>query len=251
MKDTKKIIAFTKDVLSNASEIDNWIDESLEPIKDYTDTFGDLAGPIKGLLSILNLRRKYVLKSFLKNYSNCLNEEEFELSETEKEKLTKFFEKKSNILHISSIIEGLNQTKSIKTSAILGVLAGKFLKNKQDVTKEDLIIIESLKQFDDFDLENFIKLVDIYVFKKDFIKEPIEDKDITWRNTIKDNEEFRILTDDKKKMLFVISVEKFKGTGVLSFGVGGIGSVGNALGSFVISNMTQKLYTLVKDIDIN
>ena len=68
----KEIIEFTKQVLGNVAKLDNVIDKALEPIKDYTDTIGDIISPIKSLIAISNLKKRLTLKSFVVNYANQL-----------------------------------------------------------------------------------------------------------------------------------------------------------------------------------
>jgi hypothetical protein len=81
----KEIIQFTKDAFQNIGRWDNIIDDALSPMKDYTDTFGDIATPVKSLFSIIALKRKLTLKAFIKNYAKCLNADKINnIAETEK-----------------------------------------------------------------------------------------------------------------------------------------------------------------------
>ena len=43
----ENFIEFTKVIAAKAVQLDDIIDLALEPVKDYTDTLGDLAGPVK------------------------------------------------------------------------------------------------------------------------------------------------------------------------------------------------------------
>ncbi|WP_146153593.1 hypothetical protein [Adhaeribacter arboris] len=43
-----------------------------------------------------------------------------------------------------------------------------------------------------------------------------------------------------------LTIEKLKRTGALSFGQGGLGSVGNALGAFMFTDFTKSLYEVIK-----
>ncbi|PSR54703.1 hypothetical protein AHMF7605_14895 [Adhaeribacter arboris] len=112
-----EIIRMTKSAIEKLPELDNLIDKAIEPIKDYTDTLGDLASPVKAFLSIASLRRRIALKAFLTNYANSLSNG-YEIDKDEITKLENYFSKSENIQFVSEIIENGIQAKSIKCSSI-------------------------------------------------------------------------------------------------------------------------------------
>jgi hypothetical protein len=249
MEDSKGIVALTKTILERVQDIDDIIDKALEPVKDYSDTIGDIVAPVKSIVSIINLRKKMAFKSFLKKYSECLVGK-YNLSNKETIKLEKYFEKNENLHFVSEIIENGISARSIKCSSILGLIAGMSIKEKKEFNNSDLIIISSLKEMTDFDLDNFVELYNKIEF-------------ITWGKRVEANEllnrEFRTLefyNEQSKGKLNMdkdsldLTIEKLKRTGALSYGEGGIGSIGNSRGAFIFTNTTVKLYDIINESNI-
>lgn len=242
----KELISFTKKAITLFPRLDDIVDKLIEPVKDYTDTLADLGLPIKTVLSIVSYRQRLMLKSFLKNYANCLLED-YELDQKEIEKLEGYLSKKENLQFISEIIESGVQAKAIKCSAILGVLAGRTLKEKQELNDRDVVMIETLSAIHDIDLMNFAELIESYRalhrnnnwdFKTEFRTLEMYERGPKW-TTLK-----------VSKASLELTIEKLKRTGALSFGAGGIGSVGNARGAFVFSPYTEALYTLIRQTKV-
>jgi hypothetical protein len=106
--------------------------------------------------------------------------------------------------------------------------------------------VNSLKEMTDIDIRNFVELIknvnihnpptsvlktiyDIEIRTKDFYGE------FNWGKSI---------SVDKVSLDY--TVEKLKRTNTLSCGEGGLGSVGNAKGAFMVSPVTLQLYDLIK-----
>lgn len=249
MGNSNEIIKFTKDVLSNIGDIDDLIDNSLEPIKDYTDTIGEIATPIKSIISIVSLRRKLALKSFIKNYANSLSAG-FNIDSKEIEKLHNYFKKPKNVQFVAEIIENGILAKSVKCSAILGVIAGNVLKTKKELNDMDLVIISSLKEMTDIDLNNFVELVENIqsVYAEDLWnkKNYFETEFHTF--TIYATEGWNPIKVERRSL--ELTIEKLKRTGALTSGSGGIGSPGNVVGSFMFYELTKELYEVIKKTGI-
>ncbi|AQY22806.1 hypothetical protein [Riemerella anatipestifer] len=243
MNEGEKLIEFTKVVLNRVSELDNIIDEAIEPIKDYTETIEDIAVPIKSFFAIYNLKKKLAFKSFVINYSKQINDG-YEIDEKETKKLISFFSNKRNVTYISEIIDNAINAKSLKSTALLGVIAGKFIKEKDIITYQHLSIIDSLKAMTDFDLENFVALCD-------YLK--------TVKTAHKDTSEYRtedFFSDDNenkpniKRESLEFTIEKLKRTNGLTYNTGGIGQAGNSKGSFETNEITSELYKLIVETKI-
>ena len=71
MNDIRKII---QKALVRLEEVDDIIDSSLEDIKDITDTAGDIAGPIKLVVSLYGQFKRRKFKSFLKSYGKNIQQ---------------------------------------------------------------------------------------------------------------------------------------------------------------------------------
>jgi hypothetical protein len=244
MENKNEIIEFTKVIVENFPEFDDFIDEILEPVKDYTNTLGDIATPFKSIASIFNLSKKLILKSFLKNYARCLTEN-YQLDTSEVNKLKKYFKNKSNFQFISEAIDSGLHAKSVKSSALLGVIAGKILKDKSELNMTDLVIISSLREMTDIDLENFILLIENIglVYAEEIEKNGYFEKEFRTKD-IYGTEGWTPINVDRLSLK--LAIEKLKRTGALSYGEGGIGSVGNALGAFKITPLTKEFYELIK-----
>ncbi|MDY3326915.1 hypothetical protein PG299_03675 [Riemerella anatipestifer] len=243
MNEGEKLIEFTKVVLNRVSELDNIIDEAIEPIKDYTETIEDIAVPIKSFFAIYNFKKKLAFKSFVINYSKQINDG-YEIDEKETKKLISFFSNKRNVTYISEIIDNAINAKSLKSTALLGVIAGKFIKEKDIITYQHLSIIDSLKAMTDFDLENFVALCD-------YLK--------TVKTAHKDTSEYRaedFFSDDNenkpniKRESLEFTIEKLKRTNGLTYNTGGIGQAGNSKGSFETNEITSELYKLIVETKI-
>ena len=235
----QEIIKFTKEILSNTAKIDDVIDKALEPIKDYTDTIGDIATPIKSLIAIVNLKKRLTFKSFVANYANQLNKG-YIIDEEETKKLQNYFKDKKNIAFISDIIDNAINSKSLKATAILGVIAGKLIKEKNELTYDYLSIIDSLRIMTDFDIENFVVLYDYLPIVGTSHEETNEYRT---RDFYKDENPTKIKLD---RVSLELTIEKLKQTNGLTYSEGGIGQAGNSKGAFEINEVTKELYRLIK-----
>jgi len=232
-----------EDVFKNIESFDDLVDLLLHPIKDYTDIIGDLAQPVRALYSIYSLRKRFQLKSFIKGYNRALGENK--LTEEDKQKLVKYFEKEKNILLISEILESAISSLSVKSSALLGVIAGRVLLNKSEsLSNSDYVLIGALKNLTDIDLDLFNQLVKF-----------IKNSDPPFRETDHGMVEYRFrdiykamnhdqIPFERDQMEAV--TEKLKNLGVLSYSAGGIGSYGNDRGAFMFSKYSEVLNELIQ-----
>ncbi|MFH6964689.1 hypothetical protein ACHRVK_10000 [Flavobacterium plurextorum] len=235
----KEIIEFTKQVLDNASKIDDLIDSALDPIKDYTDTIGDLITPIKGLITILNLKKRLTLRAFIINYSSQLYGS-YIINEKETIKLQNYLKDKKNLSYISEIIDNAINSKSLKASALLGSIAGNAIKEKKELTYEYFSIIDTLRILTDYDIENFIILYE-------YLPQAGTSHDETEEYRTSDFYDSENTTPiHLNRDLVELTIEKMKRTNGLTYNEGGIGQSGNAKGCFEINNVTKELYRIIK-----
>lgn len=243
MASAQQIIEFSRNVLTNLSKLDDVLDKTLEPITDYTDTIQDISTPIKSFIAIIDFKRKLNLKAFIKSYSKELGES-YEINEKETIKLKNFFENKKNIIYISDIIDSAIQSKSLKSTSLLGVVAAKFIKDKNTINYIDLSIIESLRVMNDFDLENFKSL---YEYLSKIYNENKESNEFRTKDFY-EKQNPKTINMDRESL--ELTIEKLKRTNGLTYSVGGIGLIGNAKGAFEINQTTEKLYKLIKETKI-
>lgn len=234
----KEIIEFTKQVLDNASKIDNLIDNALDPIKDYTDTIGDLIAPVKGLISIINLKKRLTLRAFIINYSKFLDGG-YIINEEETFKLQNYLKNKKNLSYISEIIDNAVNSKSLKASALLGAIAGNVIKDKNELTYNNFSIIDTLRVLTDYDIENFIILYE-YLPEVGTAHDETEE----YRTSdFYDSENIKAI--DLNRDSLELTIEKMKRTNGLTYNEGGIGQSGNAKGCFEINKVTKELYRMI------
>jgi len=239
----KEIIEFTKQVLGNVARIDDIIDKAIEPIKDYTDTIGDLITPIKSLIAISNLKKRMTLKAFVVNYAKQLFDN-YEIDEKETLKLQNYFKDKKNINYISDIIDNAINSKSLKATAILGVIAGQLIREKRELNYDDLSVIDTLRIMTDFDIENFIVL---YEYLPSIGTSHDQTNEYRTRDFY-DEENLNKIQLDRNSL--ELTIEKMKRTNGLTYNEGGIGQSGNSKGSFEINDTTKELYRLFKATQI-
>jgi hypothetical protein len=243
MDNSKEIIEFTKQILNKTIKIDDAIDKALEPIKDYTDTIGDIIAPIKSLIAISNLKKRLTLKSFISNYAKQLFDN-YQIDEEETLRLHNYFKDKKNIIYISDIIDNAINSKSLRATAILGAIAGKIIKEKNELTYDYLSIIETLRGMTDFDIDNFIIL---YEYLPIIGTSHDQTDEYRTRDFYKDENPNKIQVD---KSSLELTIEKMKRTNGLTYNAGGIGQSGNGKGCFEIDEITRELYRLIKTTQI-
>lgn len=233
-----------KDIIKSIENLDDLIDGMLEPVKDYTDTAQDILSPVKSMLSIYNLRKKIQLKNFLKGYHAKL-----ELKDSNKailkEKMSIFLRDTKNVLYLSELIENALASRSLRCTSILGYIAGKQILANKEVDYIDEVLIYSLTQINDFDIE---------------IIEMLKTKEIMYKSAgrkFDDEIEYRIRDIQKEipKIEFgyetrriLASIEKLKREQILNFGEGGIGSYGNSNGSFIFGKVSERLLEYISKI---
>ena len=239
MDTRNEIIEFTKQILHNATKIDNIIDNALEPIKDYTDTIGDIITPIKSLVSIVNFKKRLTLKAFVINYAKNLYGN-YTINAEETLRLQKYLKDKKNISYISEIIDNAVNSKSLKASAILGAIAGNLIKEKRELNYENFSIIDTLRILNDYDIENFITL---YEYLPEVSFAHFETKEYR-TSDFYDYENVNIIQLNRESL--ELTIEKMKRTNGLTYNAGGIGQSGNAKGCFETNNVTAELYRIIK-----
>lgn len=243
MKYADEIIKLTRTLLDNFGELDDVLDKALEPSKDYTDTLGDLIAPLKAIRSLVTLKRNLALKTFIKNYAFQLNRN-YVIDDREKNKLIDYFKKTKNAKLVADIIDNAVHAKAIKSSAILGVIAGDIIKNKIEMSVDILSVIDTLKEMNDIDLENFVSLMEYLGTLENYNIKGEEFRTLDFYNVTNPN---KIYLEQESVEL---TIEKLKRTNGLTYSAGGLGYVGNAKGAFVINSVSRQLYDLIKNVRV-
>lgn len=153
------IIDISKKIFENINHLDDLIDSYFEPIKDLTDTAGDIFSPIKAIHSLYTFNKKRKFKNFLKSYALNLDSSSFELKKSER--LKEYLKNEKNFNFLNTIIENAINSKSIYGSIILGHYAAQILSSQQIITFKELLIVEGLKELNDYELSCFTKIYSV------------------------------------------------------------------------------------------
>lgn len=154
------IIKVGREFISNVEKIDELIDSFVDPIKDITDTAKDLLTPIKIVHSLYTYNKKRKFKKFLKYYATSLTQSGIN-NENDIKWMEEYLKDEKNYNLINDIIESAIQSKSIYGAMLLGYFAGNILIEKPAITFKHLIIIDALRELNDFELAYFTKLYSV------------------------------------------------------------------------------------------
>lgn len=231
MNQENKYINAITEFVRNLPTLDNRIDEVLEPVKDYSDTLGDLIFPVKIVLTTLTVSNKRKFRRFIKGFA--LNVDEGRITEEYVGKLEKYLKKEVNMEYVAEIIDSSIKAKSSRCSAIMGYYAGVLLNEFREVQYKDMVVLNALTVINNKDLEYFNLLFERF-------------------NSLRINS-FRVydMQEDINSLgvpVFEIenTIEKLKSVQVLGYDIGGISNVGNAWGAFVFNENTFYFYEVIK-----
>lgn len=153
------IIEINKKIIDNIENLDDLIDSYFEPFKDLTETATDIFSPIKAIHSLYTFNKKRKFKKFLKSYTLNLNQDTFNLKNTER--LKQYLSNEKNFNFLNNTIENALNSKSVYGSILLGHYAAKILSTEQIITFKELIIIEGLKELNDYEISSFTKIFSV------------------------------------------------------------------------------------------
>lgn len=153
------IIDISKKIIENIENIDDLIDSYFDPVKDITETAGDIFSPIKAIHSLYTFNKKRKFKKFLKSYALSLNPDTFNLKNTER--LKQYLRNEKNFNFLNSTIENALNSKSEYGSIILGHYAAQILSEEQIITFKELLIVEGLKELNDYEISCFTQIYSV------------------------------------------------------------------------------------------
>lgn len=155
----ENLIDISKKIIDNVENLDDLIDFYFDPVKDITETAGDIFSPIKAIHSLYTLNKKRKFKNFLKSYAKGLNQDTFDLKNIAR--LKQYLSDEKNFNFLNSIIENAISSKSEFGATILGHYAAQILSSEQIITFKELLIIEGLRELNDYEISCFVKIYDI------------------------------------------------------------------------------------------
>ena len=159
--------------------------------------------------------------------------------------LSNYLSDRKNVLYLSELIENSFASRSLKCTSILGYIAGKQILNNEEIDNSDEVLIYSLTQINDFDLEIIEMLKN-----KESIYKPIGrefEKEVEYR--IRDIlKEMPDINFEHPIPRILLSIEKLKREQILNYSSGGIGSYGNSNGSFIFGEISERLLKYISKI---
>lgn len=171
------------------------------------------------------ITKKKKFKSFLKAYAESFNYNEITSIEDSK-RMYQYLENTKNFNFINDIIESSINSKSIYGSMILGYFAGKFLSETLKITFKELIIVEGIKELNDYELSHFIKIYSI--------------ADLSKTVSISNYKE-----EIQNPYLFELTISKLIQLRLVEEAP--ILSSGKPKGSFISSEIAEEIYFMIKD----
>ncbi|MCM3325183.1 hypothetical protein M3641_00375 [Bacillus cereus] len=145
--------------------------DSLNTPEDVIDTVGSLLGKGHELVdrlseyspyvrvanNLMNKRREHKCKQFLQGLAIKVFSRE-DITSDELQKLNGLLEKDTNRILILDILEEATKTVSDVSSKLLGIIAGQVMEGHRTFDYNDWILINGLKNMNDWDLNNFKKV---------------------------------------------------------------------------------------------
>jgi len=224
------------------------ISESLATFREVGNTVSEFNGYF-GLIKVgIDKRRETKCKRFLEGLAARIYSDEG-LNAADHQKLEKLLSNdKNNELVIDILEEALNSV-SYMSSKILGVIAGGILKDSRDYNYKDWIIVNGLKNMNDWDIENFKRLC---LYFNTYPEQEATNSACVYLNLpMKQYENsngtsIRNIIHDEDFKLFKSSLIKMNNLQILSTG---IMLIDDDNVSFVRSSIATELYELINIID--
>lgn len=152
MSEPSQLLDKSKDIWTKATDhISDYLDSKEgimenEVVELLGDTF-KIVGFVRNTTSMIMQKR---FKSFLKGFNkdNVPTEEQIE-------KLINYIDDESKAEFIADSLSKIMLARSSNACIIMGTLLNDLIENKDDITHEKLVCIQSLSQFFDDDIKNF------------------------------------------------------------------------------------------------
>ncbi|MGR6006631.1 hypothetical protein ACT7CR_17190 [Bacillus paranthracis] len=153
IKDKLDLINKQDDVFKTAGDL-------LKNGHELVDTLSEYSPYVRLANNWMNKRREKKCKEFLQGLGMKVLSSE-ELTSNDLQKLNELLNKNVNRLLVLDILEEATKTVSDTSSKLLGIIAGQVMKEERQFNYNDWILINGLKNMNDWDLENLKKSVSI------------------------------------------------------------------------------------------
>lgn len=245
-KDKLELINTPEDVFETAGDF-------LERGHELVDSLSEYSPYVRLANNLMNKRREHKCKSFLQGLAIKVFSRE-DITANDLEKLNRLLEKSENMILVLDILEEATKTVSNVSSKLLGIIAGQVMQGQRTFTYNDWVLINGLKNMNDWDIENFKK---IYLYFEEHPEDKVvstacliqnismeeykqirdntlETKDRAIEEGIINNEEYKML----KSSLMRISSLQIISVGPVTFALDSVTFEGNKVGN--------ELYKLIK-----
>ncbi|MFP3415175.1 hypothetical protein SB773_27040 [Bacillus sp. SIMBA_074] len=150
IKDKIKLINTPEDVLEAAKDL-------LKNGHEIVDTLSEYSPYLKLGSKWRNFRREKKCKEFLQGLGMKVLSRE-ELTSDGLKKLDELLMKNVNRLLVLDILEEATKTASDTSSKLLGIIAGQVMEGEREFSYNDWLLVNGLKNMNDWDLENLKKV---------------------------------------------------------------------------------------------
>lgn len=236
------------DSLNTPEDVIDTVGSLLGKGHELVDTLSEYSPYVRVANNLMNKRREHKCKQFLQGLAIKVFSRE-DITSDELQKLNGLLEKDTNRILILDILEEATKTVSDVSSKLLGIIAGQVMEGYRTFDYNDWILINGLKNMNDWDLNNFKK---VYLYFERYPEEeavnaqcvhldlPLNafagEVDIL-KSRLKQDEEYKMF---KSSLLRISSLQ------VLSTGEMRIIDAGEP---FVRSKVGHELYDLIKLLD--
>ncbi|PGW74241.1 hypothetical protein C1N66_19995 [Bacillus cereus] len=143
--------------LNTPEDVIEKVGDFLEKGHEIVDTLSEYSPYVKLANNLMNKRREHKCKQFLQGLAIKVFSRE-DITSDEFKKLNGLLEKDVNRILILDILEEATKTVSDISSKLLGIIAGQVLEGQREFNYNDWILINGLKNMNDWDMENFKKV---------------------------------------------------------------------------------------------
>ncbi|MGN4846290.1 hypothetical protein [Bacillus cereus group sp. MYBK134-1] len=141
--------------------------ELLKDGHELVDTLSEYSPYLKVGSKWINYKREQKCKEFLQGLGRKLLLRE-ELTSDDLKKLDELLMKNANKLLVLDILEVATNTVSDTSSKLLGIIAGQVMEEEREFKYNDWILVNGLKNMNDWDLENLKK---VYLYFESYPQE--------------------------------------------------------------------------------
>ncbi|PDZ49173.1 hypothetical protein CON07_23365 [Bacillus sp. AFS094611] len=241
IKDKLELINTPEDVFETGGDL-------LVKGHELVDTLSEFSPYLNVANKWMNKRRENKCKKFLQGLGMKVLSRE-ELTSDDLKKLDELLKKNVNRLLVLDILEESTKTVSDESSKLLGIIAGQVMQQNQTFDYKDWILVNGLKNMNDWDIDN-VKRLCLYfkahpeqkntnaacVYLNLSMKQYDDSNEVSIRNVVHD-EDFKLF----KSSLIKMSNLQILSTGTMLIDDDNV--------SFVRNRIADELYELINLLD--